>query len=46
MYSFHNVDSDVVNWRFDCHPNTHSPENHIHPLPAAWGRDDGRRTVL
>jgi len=44
MYSFHYVDSDDVNWRFDRHPNTHSPEIHFHPPPR--GRDDGRRAVL
>jgi hypothetical protein len=31
MYSFHYVDSDDVNWRFDRHPNTHSPVRHFHP---------------
>jgi len=35
MYSFHYVDSDEVNWRFDRHPNTHSPETHFHPPPDA-----------
>lgn len=30
-YSFHYVDSAGVNWRFDRHPNTHSPEAHFHP---------------
>jgi len=35
MYSFHYVDSEAVNWRFDCHPNTHSPEAHFHPPPEA-----------
>ena len=35
MYSFHYVDSDDVNWRFDRHPHTHSPESHFHPPPAA-----------
>jgi hypothetical protein len=35
MYSFHYVDSDDVNWRFDRHPNTHSPESHFHPPPDA-----------
>lgn len=30
-YSFHYVDSIGVNWRFDRHPNTHSPETHFHP---------------
>ncbi|WP_115864082.1 hypothetical protein [Halorussus litoreus] len=33
MYSFHYVDSDGVNWRFERHPNTHSPEIHFHPPP-------------
>ena len=35
MYSFHYVDSAGVNWRFDLHPNTHSPEAHFHPPPDA-----------
>jgi len=36
MYTFHYVDSENRNWRFDRHPNTHSPEKHIHPsLDAA-----------
>ncbi|GAB3319949.1 hypothetical protein [Haloplanus salinarum] len=39
MYSFHYVDSDGVNWRFDRHPNTHSPEIHFHPLPDATTTD-------
>jgi hypothetical protein len=30
-YSFHYVDSAGMNWRFDRHPNTHSPEAHFHP---------------
>lgn len=34
-YSFHYVDTDDVNWRFDRHPNTHSPETHFHPPPDA-----------
>ena len=33
MYSFHYVDSANRNWRFDRHPNTHSPEKHFHPPP-------------
>jgi len=35
MYSFHYVDTDDVDWRFDRHPNTHSPERHFHPPPDA-----------
>ncbi|WP_276258021.1 hypothetical protein [Haloglomus litoreum] len=35
MYSFHYVDADDLNWRFDRHPNTHSPETHFHPPPDA-----------
>ena len=35
MYSFHYVDSDDINWRFDRRPNTHSPKNHFHPPPDA-----------
>lgn len=34
MYGFHYVD-DAVNFRFDRHPNTHSPLAHFHPPPAA-----------
>lgn len=34
-YSFHYVDSDHVNWRFDRHPNPHSPEAHFHRPPDA-----------
>ena len=39
MYSFHYVDSDDVNWRFDRHPNTHSPEIHFHRPPEAATTD-------
>jgi len=39
MYSFHYVDSDDINWRFDRHPNTHSPEIHFHPPPGATTTD-------
>jgi len=35
MYTFHYVDSEGRNWRFDRHPNTHSPEKHVHPPPEA-----------
>jgi len=35
MYSFHYVDAADVNWRFDRHPNTHSPKIHFHPPPDA-----------
>jgi hypothetical protein len=35
MYSFHYIDTEDVNWRFDRHPNTHSPEIHFHPPPEA-----------
>lgn len=38
-YSFHYTDSTGVNWRFDRHPNTHSPERHFHP-PADGGTGD------
>jgi len=34
MYSFHYVDSDGLNWRFDRHPNTHTPEIHFHRRPT------------
>ena len=35
MYTFHYIDSEERNWRFDRHPNSHSPEKHFHPPPAA-----------
>ena len=35
MYSFHYADAADVNWRFDRHPNTHSPLAHFHPPPDA-----------
>jgi hypothetical protein len=35
MYTFHYVDSEDRNWRFDRHPNSHSAENHFHPPPDA-----------
>ena len=38
-YSFHYVDSADVNWRFDRHPNTHSPNRHFHPPPHAGAAD-------
>lgn len=34
-YTFNDVDDDGVNWRFDRHPNTNSPETHFHPPPDA-----------
>ena len=34
-YSFHDADSETVNWRFDRHPNPHSPEKHVHAPPDA-----------
>lgn len=34
-YSFHYVDDEGVNWRFDRHSNSHSPERHFHPPPDA-----------
>ncbi|WP_226003950.1 hypothetical protein [Natrinema salinisoli] len=34
-YSFHYTDSAGVNWRFDRHPNPHSPEKHFHAPPDA-----------
>ncbi|WP_254547326.1 hypothetical protein [Halomarina pelagica] len=38
-YSFHYVDSADVNWRFDRHPNPHSPDWHFHPPPDARTAD-------
>ena len=34
-YRFHYVDEAGVNWRFDRHPNPHSPEKHFHGPPDA-----------
>ncbi|MEM4782482.1 MAG: hypothetical protein QXG03_13105 [Halalkalicoccus sp.] len=39
MYSFQYVDSAGTNWRFDRHPNPHSPEKHFHPPPDASTAD-------
>jgi len=39
MYSFHYVDSDDVNWRFDRHPDTSPGSTSIrHPGPTATAR--------
>ncbi len=35
MYSFHYTDPNDLNWRFDRHPNPHSPDAHFHPPPDA-----------
>lgn len=34
-YSFHYVDANDHNWRFDRHPNPHSAEKHFHEPPDA-----------
>lgn len=34
-YKFHYGDSNDSHWRFDRHPNTHSPEKHFHRPPDA-----------
>ena len=34
-YRFHYVDEYDVNWRFDNHPNPHSPKKHFHQPPDA-----------
>lgn len=34
-YRFHHVDANGVDWRFDRHPNDHSPEKHFHEPPDA-----------
>lgn len=36
-YRFHYVDSETVNWRFDHHPNPHSPAKHFHEPPEGAG---------
>lgn len=38
-YRFHYVDSEGVDWRFDRHPNPHSPEKHFHEPPDARTHD-------
>lgn len=37
-YSFHYADVGI-DWRFDRHPNPHSPEKHFHPPPDASGAE-------
>lgn len=44
-YSFHYVDDGGVNWRFDRHPNSHSPAAHFHPPPDA-GTDAARPSCI
>lgn len=39
MYGVHYVDDADVNWRFDRHPNGHSPLAHFHPPPDAATTD-------
>lgn len=34
-YRFHYTDETGVNWRFDRHPNPHSPAKHFHEPPNA-----------
>lgn len=34
-YSVHRVDSEGVNFRWDCHPKDGAPERHFHPPPDA-----------
>lgn len=38
-YRFHHVDADGVQWRFDRHPNPHSPTAHFHEPPDAPAHD-------
>lgn len=37
-YRFHHADSNGLDWRFDRHPNDHSPEAHFHEPPDADSR--------
>lgn len=37
-HKFHYVDEEGRNWRFDRHPNDHSPEKHFHEPPHADSR--------
>lgn len=39
MYSFHYVDTNDLNWRFDRHPNPHAKTAHFHPPPDASTED-------
>ncbi len=38
-YSFHHVDSETVNFRWDCHPKESAPKRHFHPAPNAPSKD-------
>lgn len=38
-YSFHHVDSDAVNFRWDRHPKDGAPKRHFHPAPNAPSKD-------
>lgn len=38
-YSFHHVDSEGVNFRWDCHPKEGAPKRHFHPAPDAPSKD-------
>lgn len=38
-YSFHHVDSETVNFRWDCHPKDEGPKRHFHPPPNAPSKD-------
>lgn len=45
-YSFHYTDSADVNWRFDRHPNPHSPEMHFHAPPDAESHAAQRSCII
>lgn len=38
-YSFHHIDSEGVNFRWDCHPKDGAPRRHFHPVPDAPSND-------
>ncbi|ELY67097.1 hypothetical protein [Natrinema versiforme] len=44
-YRFHYVDGNDVNWRFDRHPNSHSPEKHFHEPPDAPAETAARSCI-
>ena len=44
-YTFHYTDDQGLNWRFDCHPNTHSPRCHFHP-PSHGATSDATSSCI
>lgn len=44
-YSFHHVDSQAVNFRWDRHPKDEAPKRHFHPAPNAPSNDAERSCI-